>query len=49
MGVFDGHGVFGHDISDFIAKCVMNKLINLIDNNNDISTSLKLSFIQSHE
>jgi len=49
LGVFDGHGECGHEISDFIAKTLPQNLLSILDNDINISKALKTAFKNTQE
>lgn len=45
LGVFDGHGLFGHDISNFVHSTLTSLLLNHPDLHTDTITAIKSSFL----
>jgi len=49
LAVFDGHGPYGHDVSDFCTKKLHNYLFKYMEEFKDIPKALKTSFKQTHD
>merc|ERR1712000_46938 len=49
LAVFDGHGPYGHDVSDFVTKRLPDKLFKYIESTGKISQSLTDAFKDTHK
>ena len=48
MGVFDGHGPYGHEVSDFVTRSLPENLISYIEQGADMLMALKQSFLRTN-
>lgn len=51
FGVFDGHGPYGHDVSDYVARNLPRIFLEKIykDQNADVAKLIRESFLKVHE
>lgn len=49
LAVFDGHGPYGHDVSDFCVKRLPNIFLNKWQETNKIDEALKYAFLATHQ